>query len=231
MTDLPRESGPWGAALFDLDGTLVDSSEGIRSALAASLDELNGRASLADRADLSLPLTNMIRNLVPEATSPHLRLLIDAFRRHYDAEFWKEAKLYAGAEECLRDLRAGGTRLFVITNKRTIPARRILNHVRLARYLEGIVGQPDSGEPLPKHELVRRCLADAGLSPVTSVIVGDSDQDASAAMFWGITFVAVTSGAGPLGDASVAEHRVEVGSLADATAIVLRRSPGGSRES
>ena len=99
---------------------------------------------------------------------------------------------------------------FVVTNKRSSAAERLLEHFRLAPYLEGVVGQPETGEPLPKAELAGRCLASAGLDPATTVVVGDSDQDAAMAAVWSMTFIAVTSGAGPLGHAPAGAERVEV---------------------
>jgi phosphoglycolate phosphatase len=138
--------------------------------------------------------------------------------------------LYPGAEACLRDLGAAGLRVFVVTNKRVSAAERLLEHFELAPYLEGTVGQSETGSPLPKSELAARCLASAGLDPATTVVVGDSNHDAELAARRGMVFIAVTSGSGPLGHASTGEERVEVESLADAAAFVLMESRGASRE-
>ncbi len=220
----------WRAVLFDLDGTLVDTRPGMRAALWAAFADLTGSGSSTERADLSLPLDDMIRSADPAAPSALRPLLSAAFRRHYDSTYWKVAHVYPGAEECLRDLGASGVRAFVVTNKRRSAAERLLEHLHLAPYLEGVVGQPETGDPLPKSELARRCLASAGLDPATTVVVGDSNHDAAMAASSSMAFVAVTSGAGPLGHAAAGEERVEVDSLADATAFVLLRLQGESRE-
>jgi phosphoglycolate phosphatase len=216
--------------LFDLDGTLIDTRPGVAAAIAAAFAEVTGRDPAVARADLSLPLDDMIRGLAPEASPSQRKLLSDVFRRHYDATDWEMADLYPGAEASLRALRAAGVRAFVVTNKRTSAAARLLERFGLARYLEAIVGQPDTGDPLRKSQLIERCLASAGLDPSSAVVVGDSDQDAAAAQSSGIAFVAVTSGAGPLGHAMSGENRVEVLSLADASALVLRQVRGEERE-
>ncbi len=188
---------------------------------------LVGTDLVSDRADLSLPLDEMILSADPDAPLPLRRLLSAAFRRHYDSRCWKIADLYQGAEECLRDLGAAGVRAFVVTNKRTSAARRLLEHFRLARYFEGVVGQPEAGRPRPKSELARRCMEIAGLDPATTVVVGDSNHDATMAASWNMVFIAISSGAGPLGPVLAHAERVEVRHLSDAAALVLPRPQGG----
>ena len=231
MTRGSHEPPRWRAALFDLDGTLIDTRPGMRAALAAAFVEVTGTDPGCDRADLSLPLDEMILSARPDAPAPLRPLLSAAFRRHYDSGCWKVAHLYQGAEECLRDLRAGGVRTFVVTNKRTSAAGRLLEHFCIARYLNGVVGQLETGRPRPKSELARRCMEIAGLDPATTVVVGDSNHDATMAASWNMEFIAITSGAGPLGPAQADARRVEVRHLSDAAALMLLRPQGDSRES
>ncbi len=216
----------WRAALFDLDGTLVDTRPGMRAAVAAAFAEVTGSDSGTERADLSLPLEEMIGSVDPAAPPALRRQLSAAFRRHYDSASWEMADVYPGAEECLRDLLAAGVRLFVVTNKRTGAASRLLEHLQLARYFEAIVGQPDAGEPLLKAVLAGRCLERAGLDPNRTVVVGDSNHDAAMAASWNMAFIAVTSGAGPLTRAPLDERCEEADCLADVSAFVSGDGPG-----
>ena len=223
MTEDPHEPSRRRAALFDLDGTLVDTRPGMRAALEAAFVEVLGADPGCGRADLSLPLDEMILSADPDVPA-HLRpRLSAAFRRHYDSGCWKVADLYQGAEECLSDLSAAGVRVFVVTNKRTSAAVRLLEHFRLAGYLEGVVGQAETGLPRPKAELARRCLEIGSLDPATTVVVGDSDHDAIMAASWKMAFIAITSGAGPLSPAQADARRLEVRHLSDAAALVLLR--------
>jgi phosphoglycolate phosphatase len=216
-----KASPRWRAAFFDLDGTLLDTRPGMRAALGAALAEVTGDDSGTRHANLSLPLDAMIRSAAPSAPVALRRRLSAAFRRHYDAGHWRAAQVYPEAETCLRELTDAGVRAFVITNKRGVAAGRLLEHFHLARYFEGVVGQPETGTPLPKSDLAERCLRNAGLDPTTTVVVGDSDHDASMAASRGMTFIAFTSGAGPLSQASADQDRVEMDSLADVAAFVL----------
>ncbi len=217
-----------GAALVDLDGTLLDTKAGVLAAIEAAFDEVLVARADVDRADLSLPLDETIRSLSPAASLSERALLSAAFRRHYDSVHWKAALLYPGATECLAALRAAGVRTFVVTNKRTTAAVRLLAHFNLGQHLEAVIGQADGGPPVPKADLIKRCLTDAGLDPAATVVVGDSDQDGAAAASCSLPFVAVTSGAGPLGHASAGEERVDVRRLADVAATVLTRLGGES---
>jgi phosphoglycolate phosphatase len=216
----------WKAGLFDLDGTLIDTRPGVRAAITAAFLEVAGTSPTNEGADMSLPLGEMIRSLDPTGSASRHRLLADAFRRHYDSADWRSADVYQGADESVRALREAGIRVFVVTNKRATAAERLLEHFDLAQHFEAIVGQAEAGDPVPKAALMTRCLANAALDAGTTVVIGDSDQDAAAARSRGMVFIAVTSGAGPLSHAKAGEERVEVESLADAAAFVLGPPPG-----
>lgn len=216
----------WNAVLFDLDGTLIDTRPGMRAALGAAVAEITGDPGGTALADLSLPLEAMIRSAQPAASPDELRLMSRAFRQHYDSGHWRTAELYPGAEACLRDLDASGVRVFVVTNKRRVAAARLLEHFNLAPYVDGIVGQSGAGAPLPKAELAGQCLVNEGLDPTTTVVVGDSDQDEAMAASWAMLFIALTSGAGPLSYAAVAQERVELDTLTDVATLVLHGTLG-----
>jgi phosphoglycolate phosphatase len=227
----PRVTRRWTAVIFDLDGTLADTRPGIQAALAAALTEVTGDDSGVELADLSSPLDDLIRSAAPAAASPALwRQLSAAFRRHYDSAYWKVAYAYPGAEECLRDLGASGVRAFVVTNKRTNAARRLLEHLGLAPYLEDVVGQAEAGEPLPKSQLMGRCLKSAGLDPTATVVVGDSDHDAAMAAACHTALILVTYGIGNPSRASADEELLRANSLGEAAAFVLQRLRGGNNE-
>jgi phosphoglycolate phosphatase len=217
------DPGPrWRAALFDLDGTLIDTRPGMQTALRAALRDVIGSDELCSDANLSLPLEAMIRSVAPAASSDVIGRVAIAYRAHYDAGNWKEARLYPGAVECLREVQEAGVRAFIVTNKRASAATRLIEHFGLAPYFEQIVGQPETATPVSKAELARSCVVSAGLDPASTVVVGDSDPDASMATSLDMTFIAFTAGAGPLSQTNAPRDRVEMGSLVDVGAFVAK---------
>lgn len=222
----PQAELRWNTVLFDLDGTLIDTSAGIRNALAAALDEMSAEARGSRDADLSLPLDAMIRSVRPTASRAEQLLLIEAFRRHYDSGAWVMAELYVGAVECLRLLKASGVRSYVVTNKRQGAALRLLNHFQLSPHVRGIVGQADFGNPVPKAELAGQLLQSERIDPSTAVVVGDSDHDEAMAVACALPFIALIGGAGPLSHTLIARERVEVETLGDVARLVLGEDHG-----
>lgn len=214
----------WRAVLFDLDGTLIDSRPGMQTALRSALRDAVGNETLAVGADFSLPLEGMIRSSLGAASDDAVNRVAAAFRNHYDTDDWREAALYPGAEQCLKVLRRGGIRMFIVTNKRLAVATRLVTHFGLRPYFEAIFGQSDSAPARPKSLLAGECLANAGLDPASVVVVGDSDSDAAMAASHGIAFVAYTAGTGPLSQDSEPRTRLELARLVDVGTVVVERS-------
>jgi phosphoglycolate phosphatase len=173
-------------AIFDCDGTLVDSGASIQRALAAAF-ELHGldRASPeASRRVIGLSLTEAMSALLPHAPAEqHLALTED-----YKRAFWNlraagevEEPLFDGVLELLDTLEHDGWLLAVATGKSDRGLRHCLeSHDIHARFVSLQTGDRHPSKPHPS--MVEQAIADAGAAPQTSIVVGDTSFDMAMAV-------------------------------------------------
>jgi phosphoglycolate phosphatase len=202
------------AAVFDLDGTLIDSVDD----LAHSVNHALRRVGLPERAvaEIRTFVGEGATRLLERAVAPRLDLLepaLGAWWEHYSEHLLDRTVLFPGLAEVLRDARVP---LAVHTNKPGRLARRILEGLGvLSRFAEVLGGDEAPRKPDPAG--TRAILARLGVPPAEAVYVGDSLVDVATARDVPMPLVAVTWGltAGP--------------ALAAAGAGVLVRAPGELR--
>ncbi|MBI4454628.1 MAG: HAD hydrolase-like protein [Acidobacteria bacterium] len=184
--------------VFDLDGTLVDSSAGIEYAGQVAVRILwPGRELPSFRQRIGPPIRDTFQQLLPDATPEELNQLELHFRVTYDNKGWRKSVAYPGVGPSLRRLCELGQQCFVVTNKPTCPARRILEWLELMAYFKEVVS-PDSKIPpfSSKADMTAYVLAKYGLDARQTLFVGDSADDARAAQSCGLQFAAAAYGYG-----------------------------------
>lgn len=122
--------------VFDLDGTLIDSSPGILSALYLSLSDFGCDTIHVDCTHVGPPLASVFQQLLPCETDFGINQLCNSFRHHYDNSEYLQFKPYDGVAEALDWLSRHGIRLFVATNKRSLPTKKILDLLQWNCYFE-----------------------------------------------------------------------------------------------
>lgn len=178
-------------AIFDLDGTLVDSVDD----LAASVNHALAHVGLPARGrdEVRGFIGNGARMLLARAVGPRAELLepaLAAWRAHYDEHLLDRTRPHPGVLEALS---RAGRPLAVLTNKPGPMARRILDGLGLAPLFSALIGGGDA-PPKPDPAGAHALLAQAGVLPEHAVLVGDSPVDAETARNAGVEFVAVTWG-------------------------------------
>jgi phosphoglycolate phosphatase len=168
--------------LFDLDGTLLDSLPGIVFSINHACRAVGLPEPLIDlRSLLGPPIRAILATAAPAADAALLDRLEAAFRSIYDSEGWQMASCFPGARDALHALKAGGHRLFVVSNKPRHIALRSLERESLLPVFERIYTRDSRRPPYTsKSEILQSLLADHQLSPSDCLMVGDTMDDINA---------------------------------------------------
>lgn len=187
--------------LFDLDGTLIDSSPGILASFWRVLAADGLRPAVPLEASLiGPPLAVTLQQVSGIADEARLARLVEAFKQDYDTAGYLGTEVFPGVPAGLAQLAAAGARLFIVTNKRLVPTRRILDALGLARHFAGIHTR-DETEPMApsKTAVTQRVIARYGIDRGRAFFVGDSDEDAAAARDNSLAFIHAAYGYGAAG--------------------------------
>ncbi len=180
--------------LFDLDGTLTRSEEGItRSALyACNKLGFNGYTQEAFKAFIGPPLYDSFRTIVGMSDA-QAKQAMQYYRERFSSVGWAENEVYRGIASLLRSLKMNGARVAIATAKPQVFAERIAARFGLAPWLDGVIGPGFDTTHSSKSEVIARAVETLGGVPV---MVGDRMYDIDGAKSVGIDSVGVTYGYG-----------------------------------
>lgn len=194
-------------AIFDLDGTLLDTSEGIRESVKYTIKEY-GFPMLDDcviDSFIGPPIQNSFARVYGLEGSI-LQDIATTFRNRYKEKDLLKATAYDGIYEVFEKLREKGIQVAVATYKRQDYAEMILRHFGFDKYTEIMYGA-DHENKLKKKDIIEKVLRDCGVKDYTrAVMIGDSDNDAIGAADIGIKFIGVTYGFGFKTEADVLRY-------------------------
>ena len=189
--------------IFDLDGTLLDTTEGILESAAFAAKQLGYP---------ELPRETMLKFIGPPIQRSFTRYYgtneeqaqnaADIFREYYKTKALLKAKPYDGIFDLCETLRSNGFQLAVATYKREDYALDLLKHFGFDRYCCSMHGA-DNNNILKKEDIVDLCIHEMGAEKGTCVLIGDTEHDALGAEKAGISFLAVTYGFGYKSDETI----------------------------
>lgn len=183
------------AAIFDLDGTLVDSVADLADAFNYGLEQFGQPKRTVD--ELRKMIGDGIRITVSRALLPDRQEFIDRvaekMREKYAEICLVQTKPYCGIPQAAARLCKEGVRLAVLTNKDQVMAKKIVEHFfdgcfEIIRGTTGI----DPVKPDPQAGL--RIIRDFGIAPEQAVFIGDSPADIQTAKACGSFAVGVSWG-------------------------------------
>jgi phosphoglycolate phosphatase len=191
--------------IFDLDGTLTDSKQGIVNSVYAACNKLNTDIPDSDHFHLSIgiPLQEYFRKTVG-IPDEKINEAVRYFREYYGRKGVYENRLYPGIDKLLSDLSAAAG-LFIATSKLEKYALVVLNYFNIRKYFRGIAGADASGIHAGKAELVKKIIKLHRIARGSStVMVGDKKMDIDAANNCGIESIGITYGYGTAGEIKTA---------------------------
>lgn len=186
------------AVLFDLDGTLIDSSEGIIKSVRYALSYYGMEETDTDKLYqfIGPPLSDSFQKIYGFSREQAVEA-VEVYRQRYNKTGIFECRLYPGVEECIRTLRKQGLRIGMASSKPEQSCRRILEHFGILSLFDEVVGATFDGTRERKEDVLREAFRrweDLSLSQMC--LIGDTVYDVAGAAAAGIDCIAVTYGFG-----------------------------------
>lgn len=183
--------------VFDLDGTILDTTEGVLSAVKYTIKKM-GFKMLGDE-ELETFIGPPIQDSFAKAyglSGDILQEIATVFRNQYKNVDLFKAKPYDDIYNLFQFLVNNGITPAVATYKREDYALALLKHYHFDRYTK-IMHGADHENKLKKQDIIRICIEEAGVKDYNRVVmVGDTMHDAIGAEKIGVDFIAVTYGFG-----------------------------------
>ena len=192
--------------IFDLDGTLLDTREGVIESAKYAAKEMGYK---------ELPYETMLTFVGPPIQNSFIKhygcdeetaqKAANIFRNYYKTTALLLAEPYEGIYDLCKVLKENGVKMSVATYKREDYALTLLRHFGFDKYCNPMHGA-DNNNVLKKEDIVRMCQEEMGATGDNSVLIGDTDNDAKGAIKAGSKFIAVTYGFGFKKEADVAAY-------------------------
>ena len=180
--------------IYDLDGVLIDSSEGIRKTFEKSLKELDADYHGTDIKEMiGLPLEDIYYEVFQE-DEELVRRGAEIFRREYATLSLENTVVIDGVTEALESIREAGFMQSVATNKASYLATNLLSHLGIAEYFEIIIGALDVPRPKPAPDMINLTLEKLSVGKLEAVFVDDTVTGLTAGIDAGVGTVGITTG-------------------------------------
>ncbi len=197
--------------IFDLDGTLADTSIDITNAVNYALKPFGVRPFSVEEIKrmVGSGITNLLHSLVPPERSSEntLKDVVERFLGYYSKHILDNTIAYPGVKETLQQL--GQYKKAVISNKRELFSKRVLEGLDILQYFDIVLGSDSVKEKKPSPVPVFEVLKRLGISKHEAIMIGDSNYDIESAHSAGIRIIAVTYGFRPREMLRDADYMVE----------------------
>lgn len=184
-------------AVFDLDGTLCDTTPDIAAAVNYGLEKLHLPQPLPREFDgfvgngTDLMITRALKNnYTPQRLLEVKEYYKEYYRTHYDVY----TTAYAGMPECIRALKRQGIKLAVVTNKIDFISATVVEKYYGSGVFDIIIGQKPGAPLKPDPTVTLEVLEKLNADKNTTAFIGDSDVDIQTGINAGVTPIGVSWG-------------------------------------
>jgi len=212
-----------GLIIFDLDGTLIDSSRDIAWSANETLAAM-GHARMETPAIVSAigwGVKMLLERLMPEEGPDAIALARERFLGFYGGHLTVDTTVYPGVMDTMAHFAALGKKMAVVTNKPEGLARRALDELGLSGFFSMVVGGDTLAERKPDPGPLLMVMEGLAHAPSSTVMVGDSPVDCEAGIKAGVSTVAVSYGFRPVSELQGAGFTAMVDSFAELKELIV----------
>jgi phosphoglycolate phosphatase len=210
-------------AIFDFDGTLVDSVPGIVQTMREVVEDMGLDLKVWEEWSklIGVPLIGQMQTLFPDRDAAFHEQMATNYRKRYDARLLDACPPFPRLEEMLSLLAKNKVTLTIATSKRRHMVEHVLHHHKLYDYFNLIIGSQDVSHHKPHRESVDVTLASLKAQPKEVVVIGDSTYDLEMAANAGVDAIGVTTGVHDEQVLKSARPKHIVAAIHDAVPLIL----------
>jgi len=209
--------------LFDLDGTLIDSKQGIINSATYALKAAGVISSNYTGSQESLigpPIREVFR-LIHPFTDTELEEVVRKYREYYANQGMFENTVYPGIMELLEKLKSKGIIMAIATSKARVYALRIADKYGFTKYFDVIMGAELDGSRERKSDVISAALNELGGGFQKIIMIGDREHDIIGAQETGIDSIGVTWGYGSLQEFDAAGAKIVANSTDELYDLII----------
>lgn len=211
-------------AIFDFDGTLVDSTPGIVDVMKIVIDEYKFDQKMLDEWSLlvGVPLPKQMEIILPDRAADFHLEVANRYRAIYDTMAVEICPPFADMMPMLETLQSKGVTITIATSKRRNLVEVVLDHHKIAGMFKMVVGAQDVTNHKPHPESVHQTIQKLGIPIAETVVIGDSVFDLDMARNAGADAIGVTTGIHTREMLAKSEPRHIVGNLDEVGKLILK---------
>ena len=182
--------------IFDLDGTLLNTLEGLKNSTNFALKKFNCPEITLEqtRSFLGNGVRKLIERAIPNGEkNPDFEKCLNTFKEHYSKTMYQKTVAYDGIEDMLTELKKRGIKTGVVSNKFDTAVKELCKN-----YFDGLIivaiGESPDVRKKPTPDSVLKAMEILGAKPENTLYVGDSDVDIQTAKNTNLKSVGVTWG-------------------------------------